>query len=225
MEAVYEEIIADVLSGQTEYTDRFQREINEFWEDVYGVSDSGTYSTLKDKGKSMEELKAEWYSGGENVLKNMGEGGRKTSIPQVPSGILHFTETGFLKKGDSFFENGAGQYDKTQIAFRNKGIEYYPIDPYNRSAQRNFRVYEAMKDNGGVKASGMANVLNVIRDFDSTIKAIEFAYAPLKANGKMQITVYEGNKKGVWDGSQHNRPLKWYEQFVPSGCSHSKDNI
>ena len=51
MEAVYEEIIADVLSGQTEYTDRFQREINEFWEDVYGVSDSGTYAEMIDKGK------------------------------------------------------------------------------------------------------------------------------------------------------------------------------
>lgn len=172
--------------------------------------------------KQKEELIKEWYSGGENITKDKGPGGKETSLMQMPSGMANYVEWGIAKVGGTHLDNGAGKYDKGQIYLRKQGVNYIPLDPYNRSEKRNQMAYQAIKENGGVDSANSSNVLNVIRHFEDAINHIKFTYGVLKPGGKLIINVYEGNRSGVWDGSQQNRPLKWYEKFVRYAAPDSK---
>jgi len=195
------------------FIDRMARGDRLTWVTDYAVPyDTRGPSLLEEPGTHERE----WYSGGvvEGRMKDKGPGGRETSLNQAPTGMDRYVELGIATPGGRHLDSGAGRYDVGQMVLRDQGVISHPVDPFNRSEPRNREAWDAIREAGGVESAGSPNVLNVIRDYDAAIEHLERTWGPVKPGGKMAVNVYEGDRSGKWDGSQQNRPLKWYESFV-----------
>lgn len=119
----------------------------------------------------------------------------KTKLPVVYKKIK-------LESGDRLLDYGCGRYiEHIQKHCNGYGAEYYPYDPYNMPEVSNNSILKILS-NIPATIGVMSNVINVI-DSDESIKdAIDNALSLI--DGKLYITVYEGNKSGIGKYTKNN---------------------
>jgi hypothetical protein len=112
---------------------------------------------------------------------------------------------------------GGGKYDLASNYVAQFGVKNWIYDPFaNKDATNKTR--EFMK-NHKFDTITIANCFNVIVDESEIFSLIGLASRTVKKNGKVYISVYEGDKSGVgkWTTDltwQHNKKLRWYLRFV-----------
>jgi len=103
---------------------------------------------------------------------------------------------------------GGGKFSKATVYLRTLGVDNIVFDPYNRSDLHNDSALSIITK--GVDTATVANVLNVIKEFDSRRDVIQIARFSMVA----YFDVYEGDKSGegkpTRDGWQENRKLATY---------------
>lgn len=112
---------------------------------------------------------------------------------------------------------GGGKFDNATEFLADKNVKNLVYDPFNRTAEHNTMVLNEARNTADTAT--ISNVLNVIPDEANQIKTLETAYKHIKPNGKVYITVYEGNKSGVGkvtgaDQYQQNKKLQDYLSTV-----------
>lgn len=109
---------------------------------------------------------------------------------------------------------GGGRFDKATEYLSSLGVTNFVYDPYNRSAEHNNTVIQAIKDNGGADTITCNNVLNVIKEDGSRARVIRNIALLLKNGGTAYFCVYKGDGSGVGKetsaGYQLNKPTKMY---------------
>lgn len=120
-----------------------------------------------------------------------------------------------LESGDRLLDYGCGRYiEHIQRHCNGYGAIYYPYDPYNMPTENNNLTLKTLSDTSAT-IGVMSNVINVI-DSDEAIKdAINNAISLI--DGKLYITVYEGDKSGVGKYTKNNcfqRNMK-LKDYVP----------
>jgi hypothetical protein len=138
----------------------------------------------------------------------------KTSInsKKVPA---IFSHVACWKKGSKNFDLGGGRFNTATEYLKNKGVENFIFDPFNRTAEENEKAMEAC---GLADSVTLSNVLNVILEEKYQLSTLRQAKAQLKEDGKVFIAVYEGDKSGKGKitsaGFQHNKKLSCYVALV-----------
>lgn len=132
---------------------------------------------------------------------------KDTSLNQVPA--LHKKVAKELGKVN--FDNGAGKYNKATEYLAGYGVTNICYDKYNRTKEENDKAL----NHGKCDTSTIANVLNVLDNEQTMIEVLQLSKKMLKPNGKVYISVYEGNKTGIGKQSkkdcyQQNKRTKDY---------------
>jgi hypothetical protein len=114
---------------------------------------------------------------------------------------------------------GGGKYDLVQDWMYQSGIPCTNLvfDPFNRSEAYNQHVLARISAAGGADSVTIANVLNVIDDFEARLQLLRQAGAYAKPGAPIIVSVYERNGDGVptvtkSDSWQANRKL---EEYLP----------
>ena len=88
---------------------------------------------------------------------------------------------------------GAGKTQKPKAYVKNKGSDYLPFDPYNRSKESNTETLNWLRAGNRADTVTCANVLNVIDTAEGRSNTILEAAKALKPNGVAYFTTHEGN--------------------------------
>lgn len=120
---------------------------------------------------------------------------KKTSInkskpPRVYSEVL---KRDVWKFNSTNLDIGGGAFDSLSHALSKHEVLNLIYDPYNRSKEHNEAVLRVAVD---VDSVTISNVLNVIKEKDVRLSVLSMAKNRLKSDGKLYITVYEGDKSG-----------------------------
>jgi SAM-dependent methyltransferase len=91
---------------------------------------------------------------------------------------------------------GGGKFDNAVEFLEKLGVEAHVYDPFNRTPEHNQRVMERVSKTGADTAS-MFNVLNVIKEPEYRMDALQTAHKTLKPGGRIFIGIYEGDRSGV----------------------------
>lgn len=145
----------------------------------------------------------------------------KTCRKQIPA-VMNMIPTNIWLRLDTVVDYGGGKYDDVTELLATMGIRCFVYDPFNRSEAHNAFVKETL-DRVPADACFLSNVLNVIREPEERLKALEqikkwtgmgMERGPIDKLGYVFITVYDGNGTGrgrkTRDGWQNNRTLKSY---------------
>ena len=123
-----------------------------------------------------------------------------------------------FKKGSKNLDIGGGRFDNVNTLLQEKaGATNIVYDPFNRTKAHNA---EAVKKMAGGKSDTVTinNTLNVIEDTPNQIRVLEQAKDAVKKNGKVYISVYEGDRTGVGrptsKGWQRNEKVEDYLETV-----------
>ena len=113
---------------------------------------------------------------------------------------------------------GGGAGNKLTDAFAQIGVRNFVLDPFNRSEDHNALVRRLLTLQPASFAF-CANVLNVIKEPELRMKALYEIAALTSREGKVYISVHEGNKTSRGkrtrsDSWQANRPLKSYVREI-----------
>lgn len=107
-----------------------------------------------------------------------------------------------LKSGDRLLDYGCGRYIKhIQNYCNGYDTKYYPYDPYNMSEESNNLTLKTLSSTSAT-VGVMSNVINVIDSDESIKEAINNAISLI--DGKLYITVYEGDKSGIGKYTKNN---------------------
>ena len=123
-----------------------------------------------------------------------------------------------FKKGSKNLDIGGGRFDNVNTLLEEQaGATNLVYDPWNRSKAHNNNV---VKEMAGGKADTVTinNTLNVIEDTPNQIRVLEQAKDAVKENGKVYISVYEGDRTGkgrpTTKGWQRNQKIEDYLETV-----------
>lgn len=123
-----------------------------------------------------------------------------------------------IPKGSVGVDFGGGSFDNAVEYISDLGATLYVYDPYNRSAEHNKEVIEALKENGGADWAINSNVLNVIKEPEAREAVLRNISKITKPNAPIYITVYEGrgdSKEGpTKSGYQLNRKTQDYLEEI-----------
>jgi len=141
-----------------------------------------------------------------------------TSINQVPG--LFKSKYFDTTEGSRNLDIGGGRYDKgTEYLAAEKGVDSYVVDPFWRTPEHNKAVLDDFAANPADTVT-VANVLNVIKEPEVRLEAIQQAYDYLKPGGKAYFDIYEGDKSGVGKkttkGWQNNMKAAEFEDEILS---------
>jgi len=124
-----------------------------------------------------------------------------------------------FKKGSVNLDIGGGRFDNANDLLKDKaGAKNIVYDPFNRTKAHNAKVAKQVSG-GKVDTVTINNTLNVIEDTPNQIRVLEQAKDAVKADGKVYISVYQGDKSGVGrttskDSFQQMKPLADYLKTV-----------
>ena len=124
-----------------------------------------------------------------------------------------------FKKGSVNLDIGGGRFDNANDLLKDKaGAKNIVYDPFNRTKAHNAKVAKQVSG-GKVDTVTINNTLNVIEDTPNQIRVLEQAKDAVKADGKVYISVYQGDKSGVGratseDSFQQMKPLADYLETV-----------
>ena len=145
---------------------------------------------------------------------------KKQSVTSANTSINKNKLPAFYKKiklqfKDRLLDYGCGKYiEHIQNYCKNYDVDYYPYDPYNMSVEINNSTLKTLSDISATIGI-MSNVINVIDSDDSIKDAINNAISLI--DGKLYITVYEGDKSGIGKYTKNNcfqRNMK-LKDYVP----------
>lgn len=113
---------------------------------------------------------------------------------------------------------GGGKFDNGVEFLQKLGVKGHVYDPFNRTEEHNNKVMETVGREGAHSAS-LFNVLNVIKEPEHQMGALETAHRMLKPGGKIFVGIYEGDKSGTGkatkaDSWQNNQPTAAYLDTV-----------
>jgi hypothetical protein len=154
------------------------------------------------------------------------------NVAKLPAAYNKLKKAGIFTKGMKMVDIGGGKFDNAVDMLKKEGVDLKVYDPFNRSAQHNKDVAQAVQG-GQVDASISNNVLNVIKEKENQLLVVEQAFDAVKGNGKAYFSVYEGSKSGVGKetkaGFQHNKKTSEYielvEEVFGKGNVEVKNNI
>ena len=124
-----------------------------------------------------------------------------------------------FQKGSTNLDIGGGRFDNANDLLNDKaGAKNIVFDPFNRTKAHNAKVAKQVSG-GKVDTVTINNTLNVIEEKPNQIKVLEQAKDAVKADGKVYISVYQGDKSGVGratseDSFQQMKPLSDYLEIV-----------
>jgi len=154
------------------------------------------------------------------------------NVAKLPAAYNKLKKAGIFTKGMKMVDIGGGKFDNAVDMLKKEGVDLKVYDPFNRSAQHNKEVAQAVQG-GQVDASISNNVLNVIKEKENQLLVVEQAFDAVKGNGKAYFSVYEGSKSGVGKetkaGFQHNKKTADYVSLIENvfgkGNVEVKNNI
>lgn len=139
-----------------------------------------------------------------------------TSVKQIPATF----KTVNFKPGTVNLDYGGGRYDLGTDYLREKGVESFVYDKFNRSEEHNRDVL-ARVGQGGADTVTVNNVLNVVAEPEVRDFIIQDAGRYLKPDGTAYFLVYEGDKSGTGKetskGFQNNAKA---EDYIPAIQEH-----
>lgn len=131
----------------------------------------------------------------------------------------------FAKNPDLFgvdiLDYGGGKYN-TNIEYMKKNCNsrVFVYDPYNRSAHENEMTIRHFI-NDPAKYVVCSNVLNVIKEDEVIIEALNEIYTLMDVGGRLYISIYERNKTGIGcqttKGWQRNQRAEGYYVLIYKG--------
>jgi len=136
----------------------------------------------------------------------------KSSLGQLPALHKYLLEQ---RSFFSVFDFGAGKYGKTDQAYAETNLAYYPYDPYNRDAASNEHNVQCLKW-GHCSILACANVLNVVPDEDLQLVINKlYDFTTWTKQKTCYVSVYynrdlEQDRSTSYGGYQRNKPLAWY---------------
>lgn len=143
----------------------------------------------------------------------------KTSIAQIPA---TFKRVDF-KPGTRNLDYGGGSYDLGSEFLREKGVENFVYDRFNRSEEHNDSVLKEVGKRGADTVT-VNNVLNVVAEPEVRDFIVEDAANYLKPGGTAYFLVYEGDGTGIGKetskGFQNNAKT---ESYLPAIKRHFND--
>lgn len=132
-----------------------------------------------------------------------------TSIRNVPDAMKAAT----WERGTRNADIGGGAFENATNYLRSQGVENLVWDPYSRSAEHNREVAKALEE-APADTGTMHNVLNVIREREARIEALQNLLNAVKDGGTVSIAINElaGDGKGreTKTGWQNNQPAEFY---------------
>jgi len=154
------------------------------------------------------------------------------NVAKLPAAYNKLKKAGIFTKGMKMVDIGGGKFDNAVDMLKGEGVDLKVYDPFNRTAQHNKTVAQAVQG-GQVDAAISNNVLNVIKERENQLLVVEQAFDAVKGNGKAYFSVYEGSKSGVGKetkaGFQHNKKTSEYielvEEVFGKGNVEVKNNI
>lgn len=150
-----------------------------------------------------------------DVLARQSITSADTSIKQIPA--LFKSSLIEARPGHRNLDIGGGKYDLGTEHLRERGIESYVYDPFNRPADHNERVISMFKEKPADSVTA-ANVLNVIPEDEAMRGVIRQAYDNLAPGGTAYFGIYEGNRSGkgvaTSKGFQRNAPASAYLEEI-----------
>jgi len=154
------------------------------------------------------------------------------NVAKLPAAYNKLKKAGIFTKGMKMVDIGGGKFDNAVDMLKKEGVDLKVYDPFNRSAQHNKDVAQAVQG-GQVDAAISNNVLNVIKERENQLLVVEQAFDAVKGNGKAHFSVYEGSKTGAGKetkaGFQHNKKTSEYielvEEVFGKGNVEVKNNI
>ena len=139
------------------------------------------------------------------------------NVAKLPAAYNKLKKAGIFTKGMKMVDIGGGKFDNAVDMLKGEGVDLKVYDPFNRSAQHNKEVAQAVQG-GQVDAAISNNVLNVIKEKENQLLVVEQAFDAVKGNGKAYFSVYEGSKSGTGKetkaGFQHNKKTAYYVSLV-----------
>lgn len=119
---------------------------------------------------------------------------KKTCVKQIPA--LFKSPFFDLKENTVNLDIGGGKYNLgTEYLKAYKNVTNLVYDPYNRSIEHNNNIFSLIKN--GIDSISIANVLNVIQEYDVRTEIIKHAYDILSIGQKIYFQIYEGDRSGV----------------------------
>ena len=112
------------------------------------------------------------------------------NVAKLPAAYNKLKKAGIFAKGMKMVDIGGGKFDNAVDMLKGEGVDLKVYDPFNRSAQHNKEVAQAVQG-GQVDAAISNNVLNVIKEKENQLLVVEQAFDAVKGNGKAYFSVYE----------------------------------
>ena len=131
-----------------------------------------------------------------------------TSVRQVPG--LFSNPLVELQPGYRNIDIGGGRFDDGTEFLRARGVDSSVYDPFNRSAEHNQKVMDAITTTPADMAT-VANVLNVIKEPEARKAVIQQAFDAIRPGGNAYFSVYGGDRSGVGAVT----PKGWQENRLP----------
>jgi hypothetical protein len=110
----------------------------------------------------------------------------KTSIKQVPAGFKIVDKHFGWQPNTINLDIGGGKYDLMTIALKKKGVINLVYDPFNRPLEHNLEIIWGLEDHT-MDTATMFNLLNVIKEHEIQINALNMAYDALKWDGMLYV--------------------------------------
>lgn len=121
-------------------------------------------------------------------------------------------------KGSVGVDYGGGKFDNAVESLAEQGVTLHVYDPYNRSAEHNRGVLNALRSNGGADFAVCSNVLNVIKEPEARMNVLKNIKKITKSGKPVYVTVYEGSGTGnegpTKSGYQLNRKTADYLEEI-----------
>jgi len=131
-----------------------------------------------------------------------------TSVRQVPG--LFNNPLVELQPGYRNIDIGGGRFDDGTEFLRARGVDSSVYDPFNRPAEHNQKVMDAIRTTPADMAT-VANVLNVIKEPEARKAVIQQAFDAIRPGGNAYFSVYGGDRSGVGAVT----PKGWQENRLP----------
>ena len=147
------------------------------------------------------------------MLKDYGA----TNSHKLPFAFTHLNKEGVFKKGSVNIDIGGGIYNEAEELLKKSNAINLVYDPHNRTKEHNDKVLNIVSNKKADTAT-INSVLNVIDNEVTQLKVLNQAKNTVKQNGKILISVYQGNKDGVGkdtiEGFQQNKKTSEYLDLI-----------
>ena len=128
-------------------------------------------------------------------VQEFSSAGTSINSTKLPTGYTTVAKKFGWQEGTTHVDIGGGKFDNGVKFLENLGVNAHVYDPYNRSAEHNQKVMEAVGKEGADTVS-LFNVLNVIKESEYRQEALQTAHRTLKPGGRIFIDIYEGDRSG-----------------------------